>query len=101
MNDLDNKILSADVIKDNLKVFKDVYDFLTIEEKYDQLHMLIKKVVYWEGSNADADGNKVGKIEMDLWELPPIDPSIVSSANEFAERPIWLPNPDSNQGQGD
>jgi len=79
VNDLENKLLSADIIKDNFKVFKDVYDHLTTDEKYDLLHLLIKKVVYYEEAGTDADGNKTGKIKMDLWELPPIDPSKLSS----------------------
>lgn len=33
---------------------------------------------------------------MDLWELPAIDPSILSSAKEFAERHVWLPSEDKN-----
>lgn len=99
-NDLENKILSADLIRDNFKVFRDVYDHLTPDEKYDLLHLLIKKVVYFEEPEADKDGKRTGKIKMDLWELPPIDPSQLSPAKSFAERNVWLPNPDSNQGQG-
>lgn len=99
-NDLENKILSADMIRENFKIFKEVYDHLTHDEKYDLLHLLVKKVVYFEEEGKDKDGKKVGKIKMDLWELPPIDPSILSSAKDFAERHVWLPNPDSNQGHG-
>ena len=46
-------------------------------------------------------GKKWGKIKMDLWELPPVDPSKLSSTNEFAESNVWLPFTDSNHGQGD
>lgn len=95
-NDLENKILSADLIRDNFKVFKDVYDHLTPDEKYDLLHLLVKKVVYFEEPDADKDGKRTGKIKMDLWELPPIDPSILSPAKSFAERPVWLPNADKS-----
>ena len=91
INDLENKLLSADLIKENFKVFRDVYDHLTIEENYDLLHLLIKKIVYYEEAEAGEDGIKAGKIKMDLWELPPIDPSISSSADNFAERNSWLP----------
>ena len=101
VNDLENKILNADLIQENLKVFKDVYDHLTPDEKYDLLHLLIKKVVYFEEPESDKDGKRKGKIKMDLWELPPIDPSKGTSATCFAESNVWLPNPDSNQGQGD
>jgi hypothetical protein len=40
-----------------------------------------------------------GKIEMGLWNLPSIGPSILDSAC-YAESNIWLPGPDSNQRQG-
>jgi site-specific DNA recombinase len=33
VNTLENKLLSADIIKYNFKVFKDVYDHLTTDEK--------------------------------------------------------------------
>lgn len=101
IHDLENKIYSADIILENFKVFREVYDQLTPEEKYDLLHLLIKKVVYFEEADATEDGKKVGKIKMDLWELPAIDPSILSSAKKFAERHVWLPNLDSNQGHVD
>ena len=100
IHELENKLLSTDIIKENFKVFRDVYDNLTIDEKYDLLHLLIKKVVYYEEPEADKDGNKAGKIKMDLWELPPIGPSKTSSADDFAERNVWLPSADSNHGQG-
>lgn len=98
---LENKIVSADIIRENFMVFRDVYDHLTPEEKYDLLHLLIKKVVYFEEVETKEDGKKVGKIKMDLWELPPIDPSSLSSAKDFAERSVWLPIADSNHGHGD
>jgi len=101
INDLENKLLSADLIKENFKVFRDVYDHLTVDEKYDLLHLLVKKVVYYEEPGTDAEGNRTGKIKMDLWELPPIDPFISSSTDDFAERHTWLPIADSNHGQGD
>ncbi len=93
-NDLENKLLSVDIIRENFRVFRDVYDHLTTDEKYDLLHLLVKKVVYYEEAEADADGTKAGKIKMDLWELPPIDPSILGSADDFAERNAWLPEAD-------
>ena len=75
VNDLENKIVSADVIRQNFEVFRDVYDQLTPEEKYDLLHLLLKKIVYFEDTDTGKDGRKRGKIKMDLWELPPINPS--------------------------
>jgi hypothetical protein len=89
--DLDNRIVSADLIRENFSVFRDVYDHLTSDEKYDLLHLLVKKIVYSEDLNADDAGKKKGKIKMDLWELPPIDPLSLSSAKSFAERNAWLP----------
>lgn len=100
-NDIENKIVDAEIILENFKIFKDVFDHLTINEKYDLLHLLIKKVVYFVEEEKDKDGKKVGKIKMDLWELPPINPSKSSSADDFAERSAWLPIADSNHGQGD
>jgi site-specific DNA recombinase len=96
IDELETKILSADIIKENFQVFRDVYDHLTIDEKYDLLHLLIKKVVYYEEPEADADGNREGEIKMDLWELPPIDPSKLTSAYDFAERNVWLPSADKS-----
>jgi len=90
-NDLENKIVSADIILENFKVFKDVYDNLTDDEKYDLLHLLIRKIVYYEDAEPDKDGKKRGKIKMDLWELPPINPLKLTSANGFAESSVWLP----------
>ena len=100
-NHLDNKIVSVETILENFKIFRSIYDHLTPDEKYDLLHLLVKKVVYFEEEGKDKDGKKVGKIKMDLWELPTIDPSKLSSADVFAERSAWLPFADSNHGQGD
>ena len=66
--------------------FKDVYDHLTDDEKFDLLHLLIKKIVYFEEAELGKNGEKKGKIKMDLWELPPINPSKVNSANDFLLR---------------
>jgi site-specific DNA recombinase len=85
---------------DNFKVFRDVYDRLTSDEKYDLLHLLIKKIVYYEDTEPGKDGKKRGKIKMDLWELPPINPSKLNSANGFAESNVWLPEQDSNLRHG-
>ncbi len=99
-NDLENRIVSADVIRDNLKVFKNVYDNLTPDEKYDLLHLLVKRIVYFEEAASGKDGEKKGKIKMDLWELPPINPSKKDSASGFAESTNWLPRQDSNLRHG-
>ncbi|MRR07025.1 MAG: hypothetical protein EG828_08785 [Deltaproteobacteria bacterium] len=59
-NDLENKIVSADIIRENFKVFKDVYDHLTTNVKYDLLHLLVKKVVYFEEKEKDNDAKIFG-----------------------------------------
>ncbi len=51
-------------------------------------------------SSGNQSSEKKGKIKMDLWELPPINPSKVNSANGFAESSVWLPEQDSNLRQG-
>ena len=93
---MEGRIISAEVIVENLKTFGRVYAELTQEEKYDLLHLLIKKIVYYEEPTADSRGRKRGRIKMDLWELPPIDPIYFDSAEGFAERRSWLPGQDSN-----
>jgi len=55
------------------------------------VNLLIKRIVYLEDAEPAEDGKKVGKVKMDLWELPPISPSYLSSTNSFAERNAWLP----------
>ena len=40
---------------------------------------------------ADGESRKRGIIKMDLWELPPIGPMYVDSADGLAERRAWLP----------
>ena len=96
LNNMENKIVNADTVQENFKVFKDVYDQLTRDEKYDLLHLLIKRIVYYEDTVATDKERKVGKIKMDLWELPPIDPSHKNSATGFAESNAWLLGRDSN-----
>ncbi len=91
INGLRTKIVHADTVRENFKVFKHVYDELTLDEKYDLLHLLIKKIVYIEDASKADDGKKRGRIRMDLWELPAIGPSKKNSATRFAERRAWRP----------
>ena len=70
LNHYESKIINADVIRENFKVFKKVYDHLTMDEKYDLMHLLIKNIVYYEDAKPYKTGKKKGKIKMDLWELP-------------------------------
>jgi len=64
---------------------------LTDDEKFDILHLLVKKVVYFEDSEMSKGGSGNGKIKLDLWELPPINPAKKNSAKRFAESNDWLP----------
>ncbi len=98
--DLENKIVSGDIIKKNFVVFRDIYDFLTDDEKFDLLHLLIKRIVYFEDAKPGQDDQRKGQIKMDLWELPPINPSKKNSAKGFAESHVWLPRQDSNLRHG-
>lgn len=66
----EQEIFSAETIRENLSVFRDIFDHLTPDEQYDLLHLLIKKLVYYEDKDQATDGSKSGKIKMELWELP-------------------------------
>jgi site-specific DNA recombinase len=83
------------ITANQVKSFICGFDHLTSDEKYDLLHLLIKKIVYFEEDGADKDGKKKGKIKMDLWELPPINPSKLDSASNFAESNVWLARKDA------
>ncbi len=102
---LESKLINADIVRENFKVFRDVFEHLTQEEKFDLMHLLIKKVVYFEEDEGTRRRERRGNIKMDLWELPPIDPSMINSAKpsdlNFAESSDWLPGRDSNPRQGD
>lgn len=63
-------IFSAETVRGNLKIFREVFDHLTPDEQHDLLHLLVKKIVYYEDKDQAADGSKSGKIKMELWELP-------------------------------
>ncbi len=95
-NKYQSKIINAETVRDNFKVFKDVYDHLTTDERFDLMHLLIKGIVYYEDSEPDRTGKKNGKIKMDLWELPSIDPQNLNSANGFAESIAWRGGRGSN-----
>ncbi|RJQ51654.1 MAG: hypothetical protein C4526_09415 [Nitrospiraceae bacterium] len=53
-----------------------------------------------EAANQFDYSTITGKIKMDLWELPPIDPQKLNPANDIAESNDWLPGRDSNPRQG-
>ncbi len=60
-NDLVNKIVSTDMIRDNFKVFKDVYENLANDEKFDLLHLLIKKSSISRRQNQARSGRRKAK----------------------------------------
>ncbi len=96
LNNYESKIINAEIIRENLKVFQNVYDNLKPEEKFDLLHLLIKNIVYYENAQQDKTGKKKGRIKMDLWELPPIDLKTINSVIGFAESNRWRGGRGSN-----
>jgi len=92
----ENKIINSDLIVENLKIFKDVYDSLEPEEKYDIIHLLVKSIIYNEAHEADKDGKKRGKMKMELWELPKLNPAALTQKSGFAERNDWRGGRGSN-----
>lgn len=58
LNNYESKIINADTIRENFKVFKKVYDHLTMDEKYDLMHLIIKNIVYYEDAKPDKTGKK-------------------------------------------
>ena len=91
INEVENNYLNAETLKANFKYFKDVFEHLTPEEKYDLLHLLIKRIIYY-GKETKEGEEEVEKVKLELWDIGPI-----SSGAGFCERFIWLPGPDSNQ----
>ncbi|MBX6422494.1 zinc ribbon domain-containing protein [Thermosulfurimonas sp. F29] len=89
INEVENNYLNAESLKANFKYFKEVFEHLTPQEKYDLLHLLIKRIVYY--GKEVRDGQEATKIKLELWDIGPI-----SSGESFTERIIWLPGQDSN-----
>ncbi len=96
----ENRLVSAEVIQNSLRDFKAVFDNLTQSEKYDLLHLLIKKLTYFEDAEHGKKGGRKGHIKLELWELPGLQERIGGNKSGFAESIKWLPGPDSNQRQG-
>ena len=48
INRMESKIVSAEVIKNSFRVFKEIYDYLTSDERYDLIHLLVKNIVYYD-----------------------------------------------------
>lgn len=84
INEVENNYLNAESLKANFRYFKEVFEYLTPEEKYDLLHLLIKRVVYY--GKEVREGQEATKIKLELWDIGPIP-----SGESFAERVIWLP----------
>ena len=65
----ENRIINAEVVRDNFKVFKDIYAHLTQEERYDLMHLLIKRATYTEKET--SKGKEIA-IKLEMYELPPL-----------------------------
>ena len=93
------KVLSPELITQNLILFRDIFDKLPTEKQRDLLHLLIKKITYHEDPS---------KIKVAFYNLPEIEPpdtpkkgtsgSSTSSSHRFDKRQYWLPREDSNLG---
>ena len=90
-NEIETRVISAEIIRDNFRIFKEIYNHLTNDEKYDLLHLLIKKIAYYEEQSQTNEKEKRGKIDIEFWELPQIDTSKISIESSFVESMNWLP----------
>ena len=105
INALESKMISQDVVMLNLQFFYESFSELSTNEKKEFLRTLIKEIIFegfendepQENGNGGKSGNgngngklKKGKIKMGLWDIPPIDPSMLHSAS-FAESAFQLP----------
>ena len=70
-------IFDAEIIRESLSVFSEVFDHLSPDEKYDLLHLLIKKITYYEDRDQGPDGRKSGKMKLDA-KLPELSTSVGS-----------------------
>ena len=85
---LEEQNVNAEVIQRNFVTFARVFDKLTMPERTELLHLLIKEIVY--------DGIK-HEIEMALRPLPDIGPFLINGSDKvFEPRSLWLPGMDLN-----
>jgi hypothetical protein len=83
ISQLKTRILDGEVLLKNLRNFGAVYNQMTQEEKYDLLHFLIKKVVYFSGPKDDR-GNSEGTVDLEFWgHIPKI--ALSKSTNSASE----------------
>ena len=102
-NEIDSeklKVLNPDLIMQNLRLFRDIFDQLPFEKQRDLLHLLVKEIVY----NEDPEKIKITLYDVPEIKMPPAKPKKGGSGgifSRFDERTNWLPLEDSNLGQRD
>jgi len=67
-NEIDSeklKVLNPDLIMQNLRLFRDIFDQLPFEKQRDLLHLIIKEIIYNENPE---------KIKIALYDIPEIKP---------------------------
>jgi len=89
---LENRVIDAEIIRQNLQRFSAVFAKLTPDEKKSLLQLLIKEVNY--------DRNQA-KIKLTLRQLPDLDLQVEGNKVSFDESKVWLPGQGSNLGHGD
>lgn len=69
--DLETKVISAEFVVENFKKFDEVYDSLTFQQKFDLIHLLIKKIVYKEDKPKKKDDKKTrtGSVRIEFFQL--------------------------------
>ena len=77
-----SRIVDANVVRENFRVFKDVFENLTPDENKELLQLLIIQVYY------DQDHSK---IKLSLRQLPAIGPLVNHKDGLFEPRKSWLP----------
>jgi len=97
-NEIDSeklKVLNPDLIMQNLRLFRDIFDQLPFEKQRDLLHLIIKEIIYNENPE---------KIKIALYDIPEIKPPDLpkkgksgSSISRFDERTNWLPEQDTSR----
>jgi DNA invertase Pin-like site-specific DNA recombinase len=95
----ETRIIDVNVVYENVKEFNAVFDKLSLQDKFDLIHLVVKRITYYDQPLKKDKQGKSGKIKMDLWELPIGPPDLdPNSANYkgFAESRIWLLGHDSN-----
>ena len=79
IRDAESRIISVEVVRDNFKTFKEVWDHLELHEQEELLQLLIKKITYYEGPKLMTPGKKgrkkkvtPGKIRVEFFDIGPL-----------------------------